>query len=422
MRAGTSQCAREPEFAHRQLRALLLISAALALLLPACSRCPSSSSPCGDVCLAAGSTCGGCSSACSSDTICASGQCVGTQVTPLSYQVNDAKYSRGLDRIVMVSYTDLAVHLFDPRANADTAIPLPSGLPQYQGTYVGLYVALSPDGLKAVVTDISWVVYLDLAAATVLGQWEAPSSVIGAGFYFDGVVIAADGYAYASNGGYLTAVNPSTGSFGLTKLIVGSSNDYLTFTTSSDGTYVYALTGVDEFLLSSARPLGGYFGDVAQSATTTCGEPWVSRDGTRVFTGCGNTFGPAVATTDGGTVPAGHVLQVAPAQPETDDGGDAPFYDPPIYGLDDPSSGSPVAAVGVDPNAPNQHTGAVALALYNASTLALESTVPAPLIPYGGVSHPSIPVYVFYDASGTTRYELVGVGEGASAVWAVASF
>ena len=397
MGTGTSQRAQEPATAQGQIRATLLISAALALLLPACSRGPSSSSPCGDTCLAAGSTCGGCSSACGSGETCVGGQCLGTQVTTLSYQVNDAKYSVALDRIVIASYTDGALHLYDPRTNDDTSIPFPPDLPRAPaGTYIGLNVGLSPDGLRAVVVDERWVAYVDLVSATVLGQWTGSPDPDG--LLFQGVAVGNDGYAYANYGNTIFSVSLSNGSFGLAAS-VGYDNfgRYPILTASPDGTTVYAMDqarGGDQWSgsLWSARPLGGQLVDVAQSTATTCGMPWVSRDGTRIFTGCGPTFMPAVATADAGAVPAGPVLQVPPAQPETSDGGDAPYQDPPIAWLDDPSSGSPVAAVGMDPNAPNQHTGAVALALYDPSTLALQRTLPVPLLTYGGVSHPSVPL------------------------------
>ena len=127
-------------------------------------------------------------------------------------------------------------------------------------------------------------------------------------------------------------------------------------------------------------------------------------------------------TADGGVLPAGPVLAVPPAQPDTEDGGDDPSSDPPVFWLDDPSTGSPVAAVGMDPNSPNQHTGIYTLALNDPSTLALEGTAPVPLVPSGGVSHPSIPAYVFYDSSGTTRCEVIFAKVGSQSVRAVASF
>ncbi|HEY3816931.1 MAG TPA: hypothetical protein VGL81_07165 [Polyangiaceae bacterium] len=347
-------------------------------------------------------------------------------MTPLSYPVDDARYSVALDRIVIASQTNNTLHVYDPRTNEDTPIQLPAGLPQVPaGEYGGLYLGLSPDGLKAVVADGSWVVYVDLVTASVLGQWnESPNPQFQ--FLFQGVAVGNDGYAYAyANAGYsLLSVNLSTGALSGTAHVSYANYYYSLLSASPDGTTLYALDGAPQSdgWLWSARPMGGQFGGVSRSTMPTCGTPWVSRDGTRIFSGCGPTFGTAVGTQDGGALPAGPVLQVAPAQPETSDGGDEPYADPPIFWLDDPSNGSPVAAVGMDPNAPNQHSGAVALALYNPSTLALESTVAAPLIPYGGVSHPSVPAYVFYDASGANRYELVAAGEGASAVWAVASF
>jgi hypothetical protein len=341
---------------------------------------------------------------------------------PLSYQVMDAKYSRGLDRVVMVTYTDFALHLFDPHANVDAAIPLPAGLPRYTTAYVGLYVGLSPDGLKALVTDTTWVVYVDLVAATVIGQWQAPPLSVGIQNYFVGVAVGADGYGYMGTGSSIASMSVSTGAFASTMLRNAEETSEPTFAISSDGTTLYTMSGYENSALYGAPALGSNVGEIAQSTAGACGPPWVSRDGTRIFTGCGPTFGPAVAFADGGVLPVGPALQVPPAQVEPEDAGDVPYLNPPIFWVDDPSNGNPIAAVGMDPGSPNQHTGAFTLALYDPSSLALLSTAPVPVIASGGVSYPSIPAFVFYDASGTTRYEVLFADVGAQNVWAVASF
>lgn len=390
--------------------------------LTGCGRCPSSTTSCGDTCLASGATCGGCSSPCGASQLCVDGQCLGTQVATLSYDVQDAKYSGALDRIVIASQADLAVHVYDPRTNDDARIPLPgtvSAIPE-------LFLGLSPDGRKAVVVGGPWIMYVDLVAGTVLGPWGGPSSDAN-NLVLVGVAIGNDGYAYVFTRydgppSYLFSVNLSTGVLGEAGLRVGVDgvDIYPFVTASSDGAHIFFISpeGFDRSLYE-CRPIGGQVTDLSHSTTPACGTPWVSRDGSRVFTGCGATYGAPVETPDGGVLPAGPVLQTPPWA-----GGDeaTPEESPPIFGLDDPSSGSPVAAAGLDPRASSSATAAVVLALYDPATLALLSVVPSPLMVSGGVSSPSGPYYVFYDASGSTRFELVATGRYPNVTWGVSSF
>jgi hypothetical protein len=410
----------------------ILLAATLSLFLTACSRCPSSSKSCGDVCLASGATCGGCSSACGSGQYCISGRCLGTQVATLTYGVQDAKYSLALDRLILASApsptpaagaTLNEVHVYDPRTGDDTPIPLPASLPVPNPIQYGsiMFLALSPDGRRAVVVNGTWAVYVDLVSATVIAQWEGPAEAE----IFMSVAVGNDGYAYVfDNNSNCYSLSLSTGVFQpLPERGYGGSLFLSSYETASpDGATIYFLTAAhapyEQDLLSSAGALGGQLGDVTSSTAGTCGTPWVSRDGSRIFTGCGPTFGPVIETPAGPAILAGPVLPVPPAAAD-----DIPLDDPPIFGLDDPSSGSPVAAVGLDPHAASQDDTTTALALYDPSTLALQTTIPSPLIAFGGVSHPSIPRWVFYDAAGTTRFELVFANENnQSSVWGIASF
>jgi hypothetical protein len=383
------------------------------ILLFGCSRCPSSSSPCGDTCLSSGAQCGGCNSPCGSGQLCVNSQCLTTQVATLSYNVDSAQYSLALDRIVIASDSDAAVHVYDPRTNDDTRIPLPASIPLPSADRGDqLRLALAPDGLRAVIVSLSsWIVYVDLANATILGQFSSPNPDA----KLSDVAVGSDGYAYVlwTGGGW--SLDLATGAFASIALDSTIEANFTSFMASSpDGARLYTINSY--YQMATVPLAGGRIGPSLMATEPTCGAPWVSRDGTRVFTSCGPTYESPTATPDGGVFPSGPMLAVAsPSVSVTPT--------PAVWGLDDPSSGSPVAAIGVDPGANvDAPDAAVDLALYDPGTLALQGTVPFPLLVSGGVTSPSFAQFVFYDASGTTRFELVAAGTFPNAVWGVASF
>lgn len=85
----------------------------------------------------------------------------------LPYRPVAARYSRALDRLVFITSSPAALHLYDPVAQADTSVPLP---------LTPTCLSVSADGLFAAVGHDAWLTWLDLSAAAVVKTWPIAAS------------------------------------------------------------------------------------------------------------------------------------------------------------------------------------------------------------------------------------------------------
>jgi hypothetical protein len=200
----------------------------------------------------------------------------------LGFRVIDAEYSKGLDRIIMVSsQPSNQLHIYDPVAKTDTTVNL---------NLVPTSVSVSPDGLYAAVGHTAWVSYVNLSTATLVSTLPTTADVID-------IVLAGNGYVYAfpriDQWETIRSINLTTGvetqSTGMTiyagtraKLhpdgiaIYGANNGL-----SPSDIEKYSITGGTAAYLYDSP----YHGDYAM-----CGDLWMSEDGLRIFTKCGNVF------------------------------------------------------------------------------------------------------------------------------------
>jgi chitinase len=81
------------------------------------------------------------------------------KIAALAYRPVDAEYSRSLERIVMVSASPAALHIYDPVGGTDQSVTL-NLAPQC--------VSVSPDGKFAAVGHNAWISYVDLTTATLV--------------------------------------------------------------------------------------------------------------------------------------------------------------------------------------------------------------------------------------------------------------
>ncbi len=198
----------------------------------------------------------------------------------LDYRPIDAEYSRALDRIVLVSEASNRVHVLDPATMEESEIGL---------NLLPTAVSVSPDGLFAAVGHDGWVSHVDLVNGTVL-------EVIPVGADAGDVVFAGNGYIYVfprvdqwvtihsldTASGLKTKSRDTIYAATLPKLhpdgvsIYGTNNGI-----SPSDLEKYSLDdGTAEVLYDSP-----YHGDYE-----ICGDLWLSEDGNRVFTKCGNVF------------------------------------------------------------------------------------------------------------------------------------
>jgi uncharacterized protein (TIGR03437 family) len=206
----------------------------------------------------------------------------GGTLSSLPYSVIDAEYSPWLDRIVMISGAPSQLHIYNGFTRQEVGtVDLP---------LTPACVSVSPDSVHAAVGHNAWVSYVNLQTAKV-------EKVLPIGIDVLDIVLAGNGYAYAfprrDQWARIVALNLQSGK-----------------ETPSSGNYIYAGTlgklhpsgrslyvadnglspsNLEKFDISSgpAQYLYGspYWGDYPM-----CGNLWMSLDGLRIFTRCGNVF------------------------------------------------------------------------------------------------------------------------------------
>ena len=199
----------------------------------------------------------------------------------LNYLVNDAEYSKQLDKIIMVSSSPEQLHIYDPKTekNKDIDLPLTPNC-----------LSVSPDGLYAAVGHDGWISYVNLTTAVLEKTFSVTTDVLD-------IVLAGNGYVYAFprhdqwerircvevateietlntgssiRAGTLAKLHPNSDA------IYGADNGL----SPSDIEKYSVVNGTAEYLYDSP-----YHGDFSM-----CGDLWISEDGLRIFTRCGNVF------------------------------------------------------------------------------------------------------------------------------------
>lgn len=203
------------------------------------------------------------------------------KVTKLGFRVLDAEYSKALDRIVMVaSAPKNQLHIVDPITGTDTAVDL---------NLAPTSVSVSPNGRFAAVGHNGWISYVDLTAG-VLVKTLAVTADLG------DVILAGNGYVYAFPridqwvnvhsieiaSGTETLANGFTYAGTRGKLHASGTKIYAANNglSPSDIERYDVATGPASYAYDSP-----YHGDYAM-----CGDLWLSEDGARIFTRCGNVF------------------------------------------------------------------------------------------------------------------------------------
>ena len=201
-------------------------------------------------------------------------------ITLLNYRIIDAEYSRSLDRIVSVSEDPNKLHIYDPGTEQETTIDLP---------LVPSCVSVSPDGFFAAVGHNAWISYVNLRNGRLEKTLAVATDVLD-------IVLAGNGFAYAfprrDQWAQLHCIHIATGtetaSSGLLyagtvgRLHPGGKAIYTADRglSPSDIAKYSIVNGIAEYLYDSP-----YHGDYAM-----CGDVWISEDGLRLFTRCGNVF------------------------------------------------------------------------------------------------------------------------------------
>ncbi|UFS63421.1 PKD domain-containing protein [Sulfurimonas sp. HSL-3221] len=203
-------------------------------------------------------------------------------VHQLDFYINDAEYSQTLDKIVFVSSEPVnALYIYDPLTQEVNSVNLP--IPPN-------CVSIGPDGLFAAVGHDAYITYVDLAAASAVKTFAVSADVLD-------VVLDGNGYVHAfprddqwvkirtvqietEQETLSTGLSIYAGTVG--KLHPDGASIY----GADNGIYPadiekYDISGsTADYLYDSP-----YHGDYQM-----CGDLWISEDGFRIFTKCGNVF------------------------------------------------------------------------------------------------------------------------------------
>jgi hypothetical protein len=251
-------------------------------------------------------------------------------------------------------------------------------------------VSVTPDGLHAAVGHAGLVSWVDLDAATLVTTLPVSADV------FD-VVAGGNGYVYAfpraDQWVAIHTVNVATGAETLS-----SASAIRAGTRAKLQPGALAIYGADNGLspsdIEKYSIAGGtaqlqydspYHGDYAM-----CGDLWLSADGARIFTKCGNVFRTSTLQADdmrwSGSLSPGTYSSLA--------------------WVSDSSAANEIAVL---PEAGWNGGDDTALRFHERTFLALTSTVKLPRLAVGGLGYPTHGRFVFHRKDGGARYVLVQV-------------
>ncbi len=296
-------------------------------------------------------------------------------VDALDFRILDAEYSTSLERIVAVSTTPQnRLHIYDPLQQTGVAVSLP---------ITPRCVGVSPDGLTAAVGHDAWVTIVDLQSATVVNTFSVPAIA------FD-IVLASNGFAYVmpqvDQWVTIKCLNTATGA--VTDSTGGLIRAATKMRPHPGGTAIYgADNGLSPSDIERYSIAGGtlqfqydspYHGDYGM-----CGDLWITKDGLRIVTKCGNTFRSSPVQSEDmtyvGSLPG--VSNVAFADHSTQ-----------------------TAKILVIPSGTTNDTK---LRIHDAAFLALAGEVPLPRFPAGSSDFPSHGRFVFHDAASSRAFVVV---------------
>jgi len=228
----------------------------------------------------------------------------------LSHDVIDAKYSRALDSIVMVSATPSnALYLYNTNTKVEVSQPLNA---------VPTVVNLGPSGLDAAIGHATSITYVNLVALTQPNPPQPVQLNVSAPV-FD-LVLDGNGNVHSIPSGnawtWIHSINIATNvetlsSGGTDGVVFGGSHARLQpgtqFLFTSD--HYASAGGLTEWDVSSGSAALAV--DYSLSFGSACGNLWFAEDGVTVYSACGSIFSISDLQPSGtanlGTLPVGQV-------------------------------------------------------------------------------------------------------------------
>ena len=183
-----------------------------------------------------------------------------------------AEYSGTRDRLLYVTSEPPELHMLNPVDDEDRALQLPLS-PRA--------VSVRPDGLFAAVAHDGWISMVDLTKWTLLGVYKIETDI-------GGIVLAANGWVYA-----FPASNWGVYSLQLATGVVKRQSDIHRGTIPRlhpNGMSVYANGGTAPSDSSKWNIDSGPATPDYSYHVNACGNIWLSEDGARLFTACGELY------------------------------------------------------------------------------------------------------------------------------------
>jgi hypothetical protein len=311
----------------------------------------------------------------------------------LGFSPIDAEYSTTLDRIVMVSSTPAALHVYDAAGAADTSVTLPLA-----PTCVGV----SPDGKFAAVGHSAYVSLVDLQAGTVLKT--LPISADAADVILTDPMtvtthVARFAYVYPLHDQWsnIHVVDLTTGAETLASNSVYAGGRFKRQPASNHvflvelGLSPQQLYRYDIQTSTGAFNYGGespYWGDYGMGSNF-----WISGDGSQILFSSGNRFRTSDMTY-AGTANMAIRSAFAPASPSA-------------------AAGTWIVQPATSAYPPDT-TSDLGFRILDAQFLTVNESVDYPKYTRAGVGYPVHGQYVFFDAAGTRRIAVVQVDASAS--------
>lgn len=308
-------------------------------------------------------------------------------ITGLNFTVVDAEYSKSLDRIIMVSSVPgNQLHIYDPATNLDTSVTL---------NLTPTSVSVSPDGLFAAVGHNAWISYVDLSTATLVNTLPVTADVLD-------IVLAGNGYVYAfpriDQWVQIHGINIATGVetlSGISSIYAGTKAKLHPGGTAIYGAWPLSPSDIEKYDISAGTPTylynSPYHGEYAM-----CVDLWMSEDGFRIFTKCGNVFNStSLQATDmlyGGTLPNLGLIRH----------------------LSHSSAISKVVAIPDDWIATNADTE---IRIFGYNFLTFEQSIKLPHFIVGNNQYQGHGRFVFYNSNGTKSYVVLQAEPGSGMLY-----
>lgn len=310
-------------------------------------------------------------------------------IAPLAFAPIDAEFSDALGRIVVVSTGPNSLHLYDPETGTDDVVALPT---------TPTAVSVGPDGTKAVVGHNAFISYVDLVAKTVIATWPVSADALD-------VVLAGNGFAYVfprvDQWEQIRCIKLSNGA---ETLHTGFSIYAGTKAKLQPGApYVYGANNglspsdIEKYVLGSGTASYGYdspyHGDYPM-----CGDLWMSDDGGRIYTRCGNVFRTS-------TTQAQDMLYAGALEGST------------LIRHADHSAAAARVLVIRDAQTyayPPMPNADAVLAIHDATYFSLVSTITLPSFVSNGNAYPGHGRFVFANVAGTKYYVVIQADSTAS--------